>query len=82
MAAKKLYKVWLTVKDSYGNIKELDGGNIGIDFNQEVLDQIEADLQLNNYLKKSEIDYLATDLEVKDEVDNIKSIKYSDFSNK
>ena len=25
------YKVWLTVKDSYGKTKELDGGNIAID---------------------------------------------------
>lgn len=25
------YKVWLTVKDSYGNIKEIDGGNITVD---------------------------------------------------
>jgi hypothetical protein len=24
------YKVWLTVKDSYGNIKEIDGGNITV----------------------------------------------------
>jgi hypothetical protein len=24
------YKVWLTVKDRYGNTKELDGGNINI----------------------------------------------------
>lgn len=24
------YKVWLTVKDRYGHIKELDGGNITI----------------------------------------------------
>ena len=29
------YKVWLTVKDSYGNTKELDGGNIDIDINEE-----------------------------------------------
>ena len=25
------YKVWLTIKDSYGNTKEIDGGNISID---------------------------------------------------
>lgn len=24
------YKIWLTVKDRYGNIKELDGGKINI----------------------------------------------------
>lgn len=25
------YKVWLTVKDSYGNIKEVEGGTINVD---------------------------------------------------
>ena len=29
------YKLWLSVKDSYGNIKELDGGNIDIDLTEE-----------------------------------------------
>jgi hypothetical protein len=24
------YKVWLTVKDSYGNTKKIDGGNINV----------------------------------------------------
>ena len=28
------YKVWLTVKDSYGNTKEIDGGNITVDKGQ------------------------------------------------
>lgn len=28
------YKVWLTVKDSYGNTKEIDGGNIAIDLDK------------------------------------------------
>ena len=28
------YKVLLTVKDSYGNIKEIDGGNITVDRGQ------------------------------------------------
>jgi hypothetical protein len=80
MATKKLYKVWLTVKDSYGNLKELDGGTIGVDLNADILDQIEEALPLEEYLKKSETDYLATDLEVQDEVSQVKSIKYSDFS--
>jgi hypothetical protein len=82
MATKKLYKVWLTVKDSYGNIKELDGGTIGVDLNQEVLDQIESVLPLDEYLKKSETDYLATDAEVQEEVNSVSSLKYSDFSSK
>ena len=81
MATKKLYKVWLTVKDNYGNLKELDGGTIGVDLNQEVLDQIENALPLQEYLKKSETDYLATDSEVAQEISKVKSIKYSDFSN-
>lgn len=34
------YKVWLTVKDSYGNTKELDGGNIDIDIDKEEVDNI------------------------------------------
>lgn len=25
-----IYKVWLTVKDRYGSIKEIDGGNITV----------------------------------------------------
>ena len=80
MATKKLYKVWLTVKDSYGNLKELDGGTIGVDLNADILDQIEEALPLEDYLKKSETDYLATDTEVQEEVKQVKSIKYSDFS--
>jgi hypothetical protein len=28
------YKVWLTVKDRYGSVKELDSGNINIDFDE------------------------------------------------
>lgn len=80
MATKKLYKVWLTVKDSYGNLKELDGGTIGVDLNADVLNQIEEALPLENYLKKTEVEYLATDVEVQEEVNNVRSIKYSDFS--
>lgn len=80
MATKKLYKVWLTVKDNYGNLKELDGGTIGVDLNADILNQIEEALPLEDYLKKSETDYLATDLEVQEEVSQVKSIKYSDFS--
>jgi hypothetical protein len=34
------YKVWLTVKDSYGNTKELDGGNIDINLNEEDVETI------------------------------------------
>lgn len=34
------YKVWLKVKDSYGNTKELDGGNIDINLNTEDVETI------------------------------------------
>lgn len=34
------YKVWLTVKDSYGNIKKLDGGNIDINLDEEDVETI------------------------------------------
>jgi myosin-crossreactive antigen len=78
------YKVVLTVKDSYGNTKELDGGDINIDFTElshEDINQIEEVLPLENYLKKSEIDYLATDLEVEDVVGEAtaSTVKYSSF---
>lgn len=78
------YKVWLTVKDSYGNTKELDGGAINIDFtdlSQEDITQIEEVLPLEEYLKKSETDYLATDIEVSDVVGEAtaNTVKYSGF---
>jgi hypothetical protein len=38
--AKAKYKVWLTVKDSYGNTKELDGGNVDINLDEEAVDTI------------------------------------------
>lgn len=34
------YKVWLTVKDSYGNFRELDGGNIDFNLDEETVDNI------------------------------------------
>jgi hypothetical protein len=34
------YKVWLTVKDSYGNTKELDGGNIDLDLDKDDVENI------------------------------------------
>lgn len=77
------YKVWLTVKDSYGNTKEIDGGTINVDLatlTPDEVSQIEEALPLEDYLKKSEADYLATDVEVHEEVSNVSSIKYSDFS--
>lgn len=80
------YKVWLTVKDSYGNTKEIDGGNINVDLatlTPDEVDQIEKALPLEDFLKKSEIDteldHFATDVEVENAVQNTGSIKYSGF---
>ena len=39
------YKVWLTVKDSYGNTKELDGGNIDVDLDEKDVDTIVDNLK-------------------------------------
>lgn len=41
------YKVWLTVKDCYGNTKELDGGNININLDEEDVDTIVDNLKDN-----------------------------------
>ena len=73
------YKVWLTVKDSYGNTKELDAGDILVDFTlgQDELTRIEESLPLDEFLKKTEIDYLATDVEVENATKN--TVKYDDF---
>ena len=78
------YKVWLTVKDSYGNTKEVDGGTIDVNLaeslTQEDISNIEEALPLDNYLKKSETDYLATDVEVEEAVKQNNSIKYSNLN--
>ena len=82
------YKVWLTVKDAYGNTKEIDGGNINIDlsvdtFSSEDIEQLGEALPFEDYLKKSnisdELADFATDLEVTEAVRNNTSIKYTDF---
>lgn len=75
------YKVWLTIKDSYGNTKEVDGGTIDVNLAESLtpddINQIEEALPLDNYIKKSEADYLATDVEVEQAVKQTNSIKYS-----
>jgi hypothetical protein len=78
------YKVWLTVKDSYGNTKEIDGGNINVDLatlTPDEVSQIEEALPLEDYLKKveipTELNEYATDIEVKDAVKQ--TVKYGDF---
>ena len=80
------YKVWLTVKDSYGNTKEIDGGNINVDLatlTPDEVTQIEENLPFEDYLKKSdidtELDHFATDKEVQQEIKQNGTIKYDDF---
>lgn len=46
------YKVWLTVKDSYGNTKELDGGNVDINLNEEDIDNIVDNINPPVYVPK------------------------------
>ena len=41
------YKVWLTVKDSYGKTKELDGGNIDINLDKDDVNNIVDNLTDN-----------------------------------
>jgi hypothetical protein len=80
------YKVWLTVKDSFGNTKEVDGGTINVDLDtltKDEIDHIEEALPLENYLKKSEIEtelgHFATEEEVGQVVEHNEGLKYSDF---
>lgn len=81
------YKVWLTVKDSYGNTKEVDGGTINVDLatlTPDEISQIEEQLPLEDYIKRenldTELEHYATDKEVEHVVaTNKDSIKYADF---
>lgn len=80
------YKVWLTVKDSYGNTKEVDGGTINVDLatlTPDEVTQIEEELPLENYIKRenldSELKHYATDKELEHAIEYNDAIKYSDF---
>lgn len=80
------YKVWLTVKDSYGNTKEVDGGTINVDLatlTPDEVTQIEEALPLEDYIKRenldSELGHYATDKELEHAVEYNDAIKYSDF---
>lgn len=80
------YKVWLTVKDSYGNTKEVDGGTINVDLatlTPDEVTQIEEALPLEDYIKRenldAELDAYATDKEVEYAVEHDDTLKYSDF---
>lgn len=79
------YKVWLTVKDSLGNTKEIDSGTIDVDLSaltQDEIGQIEEALPLNEYIRKDEAiqelnkDF-ATDKELAAATEN--TIKYAGF---
>lgn len=81
------YKVWLTVKDSFGNTKEVEGGTINVDLaelTQDEVEQIGSALPLTDYIKRDnldiELDEYATDKEVEDAVKQNKSIKYSELN--
>lgn len=80
------YKVWLTVKDSFGNTKEVDGGTINVDldkFSDHEIAQIEEALPLEDYIKRdnldAELEAYATDAELTTAIDKKDSIKYNDF---
>ena len=84
------YKVWLTVKDSYGNTKEVDGGMINVDLNitNEDVDRI-GNMALTNYVKKEDLPVehmndLATDAEVNQAITAAEhnTIKYVGFTQK
>ncbi len=66
------YKVWLTVKDSYGNTKEVDGGTINVNLAEM------STTDVDQVAKKLD-PYFATETEVERVVDNNDTIKYSDF---
>lgn len=82
------YRVWFTVKDSYGNTKEVAGGTIDLDvgltdLTQREIDCLEEALPLEDYVTRKdldvELDDYATDNEVVEAFQNNSSIRYSDF---
>lgn len=67
------YRLWLTVKDSSGKTKEIDGGTVNIDLTKLTDSEatiVAGALALDNY---------ATDQEVTEAVSNNTAIKYLDF---
>lgn len=80
------YKVWLTVKDSYGNAKEIDGGVINVDLGlahlaQEEVDQLAEVLPLEEYIKRDNLDTELTDWATDQEVDQAvaNTVRYGSF---
>ena len=80
------YKVWLTVKDSFGNIKEIDGGTLGVDLAEltpDEITQIEEALPLEDYIKQDRLTAVLEDYATDEDIDEIKqntSIKYSELN--
>jgi len=66
------YKVWLTVKDSYGNTKEVDGGTINVN----LAEMSTADV---DKVVKQLDPYFTTETEVTNVVGNNDTLKYSSF---
>jgi hypothetical protein len=66
------YKVWLTVKDNYGNTKEVDGGTINVDLAEMSTTEV-------SQMAKQLDPFFTTDAEVAHVVDTKDAIKYSDF---
>ena len=88
------YKVWLTVKDSYGNTKEVDGGTIELaleGISKDDITQIGNALPFDEYVRKDDAkDVLdpifATDAELEEKTEEVStaveekdSIKYLGF---
>lgn len=70
------YQVWLTVKDSYGNLKEVSGGTINVDLSAD-LSKMTAE-EASQVAKKLD-PYFTTSAEVERAVEHSDLIKYSDL---
>ncbi len=66
------YRLWLTIKDSTGKTKEIDGGTINVDLTKL------TDLEVDTLSAVLDPIYV-TDKEVEEVVSNADTIKYSDF---
>lgn len=66
------YKLWLRIKDSLGNEKEIDAGNVNIDLSML------TETELAKVCKQLD-PYFTTEAEVEKVVTNKDTIKYSDF---
>lgn len=66
------YRLWLTIKDSNGKTKEIDGGTVNIDLTKL------TDQEVNTLAVALDPIY-TTEQELTDAVSNTNTIKYSDF---